>query len=77
LATGEADGAPDGDDIYGKRGQEMGHHLADVVAAGANRGNQAGADGALWKQVGKVCDLFLPQECKNYFRAVVAGLHAA
>ncbi|MFN0113801.1 MAG: IS630 family transposase [Paracoccaceae bacterium] len=28
---------------------------------------------ALWKQVGKVCDLFLPQECKNYFRAAGYG----
>ena len=28
---------------------------------------------ALWKQVGAVCDLFLPQECKNYFRAAGYG----
>ena len=30
---------------------------------------------ALWKQVGKVCDLFLPQECRNYFAAAGYGSH--
>lgn len=29
---------------------------------------------ALWKQVGTVCDLFLPQECRNCFRAAGYGL---
>ena len=29
---------------------------------------------ALWKQVGEVCDLFQPQECRNYFAA--AGYHS-
>ena len=24
---------------------------------------------ALWQQVGKACDLFLPQQCRNYFTA--------
>jgi transposase len=28
---------------------------------------------ALWKQVGKVCDLFPPQECQNYFIAAGYG----
>lgn len=28
---------------------------------------------ALWQQVGKVCDLFLPQECRNYFKAAGYG----
>lgn len=28
---------------------------------------------ALWKQVGAVCDLFLPQECRNYFIAAGYG----
>lgn len=30
---------------------------------------------ALWRQVGAVCDLFLPQECMNYFRAAGYGLN--
>ena len=30
---------------------------------------------ALWKQVGTVCDLFLPQECRNYFKAAGYGLN--
>ena len=30
---------------------------------------------ALWTHVGKVCDLFHPQECKNYFRAAGYGLN--
>ena len=29
---------------------------------------------ALWKQVGKVCDLFQPQECRNYIKAAGYGL---
>jgi transposase len=29
---------------------------------------------ALWRQVGAVCDLFQPQECKNYFKAAGYGL---
>ena len=28
---------------------------------------------ALWKKVGEVCDLFQPQECKNYFKAAGYG----
>jgi transposase len=28
---------------------------------------------ALWKHVGAVCDLFQPQECRNYFRAAGYG----
>ncbi|NJM81111.1 MAG: IS630 family transposase [Tabrizicola sp.] len=28
---------------------------------------------ALWKQVGRVCDLFTSQECSNYFRAAGYG----
>jgi hypothetical protein len=28
---------------------------------------------ALWRQVGAVCDLFLPQECQNYFKAAGYG----
>lgn len=28
----------------------------------------------LWKQVGAVCDLFQPQECRNYFKAAGYGL---
>lgn len=28
---------------------------------------------ALWKKVGTVCDLFLPQECRNYFTAAGYG----
>jgi transposase len=28
---------------------------------------------ALWNQVGAVCDLFQPQECRNYFRAAGYG----
>ena len=28
---------------------------------------------ALWKCVGAVCDLFKPQECRNYFRAAGYG----
>jgi transposase len=28
---------------------------------------------ALWRQVGTVCDLFLPQECRNYFIAAGYG----
>jgi transposase len=27
----------------------------------------------LWKAVGKICDLFSPQECRNYFREVGYG----
>ena len=30
---------------------------------------------ALWKQVGAVCDLFRPQECRNYFFAAGYGLN--
>jgi transposase len=30
---------------------------------------------ALWRQVGAVCELFLPQECKNYFKAAGYGLN--
>ena len=30
---------------------------------------------ALWKQVGAVCDIFLSQECRNYFTAAGYGLH--
>ena len=30
---------------------------------------------ALWKQVGAVCDLFLPTECRNYFIAAGYGLN--
>lgn len=30
---------------------------------------------ALWRQVGAVCDLFLPQECRNYFSAAGYGLN--
>jgi hypothetical protein len=30
---------------------------------------------ALWKQVGAVCDLFQPQECRNYFIAAGYGLN--
>ena len=29
---------------------------------------------ALWKTAGAVCDLFQPQECKNYFKAAGYGL---
>ena len=29
---------------------------------------------ALWEQVGRACDLFQPQECKNYFKAAGYGL---
>lgn len=29
----------------------------------------------LWKQVGAVCDLFLPHECRNYFTAAGYGSH--
>jgi transposase len=29
---------------------------------------------ALWRKVGAVCDLFLPQECKKYFKAAGYGL---
>ena len=29
---------------------------------------------ALWEQVGRVCDLFQPHECKNYFKAAGYGL---
>ena len=28
---------------------------------------------ALWRQVGEVCDLFQPQECRNYFMAAGYG----
>lgn len=28
---------------------------------------------ALWRQVGAVCDLFPPRECKNYFKAAGYG----
>ena len=28
---------------------------------------------ALWKQVGAVCDLFKPHECRNYFTAAGYG----
>ena len=28
----------------------------------------------LWKQVEAVCDLFQPQECRNYFKAAGYGL---
>ena len=28
---------------------------------------------ALWRQVGAVCDLFQPQECKNHFKAAGYG----
>ena len=28
---------------------------------------------ALWRQVGEVCDLFQPQECRNYFAAAGYG----
>ena len=30
---------------------------------------------ALWRQVGAVCDLFLPQECRNHFIAAGYGLN--
>jgi hypothetical protein len=30
---------------------------------------------ALWRQVGAVCDLFLPQECRNCFIAAGYGLN--
>ena len=30
---------------------------------------------ALWRQVGAVCDLFQPQECRNYFTAAGYGSH--
>jgi transposase len=30
---------------------------------------------ALWRQVGAVCDLFQPQECRNYFIAAGYGLN--
>ena len=30
---------------------------------------------ALWAQVGAVCDLFQPQECRNYFMAAGYGLN--
>ena len=33
----------------------------------------AGEYQALWKQVGRVCDLFTSQECSNYFRAAGYG----
>jgi len=29
---------------------------------------------AFWKKVAEVCDLFQPQECKNYFKAAGYGL---
>ena len=29
----------------------------------------------LWEQVGRVCDLFQPQECRNYFKAAGYGLN--
>ena len=29
---------------------------------------------ALWEQVGRACDLFQPQECRNYFKAAGYGL---
>jgi hypothetical protein len=29
----------------------------------------------LWKAVGKVCDLFTPQECWNYFRQAGCVAH--
>ena len=28
---------------------------------------------ALWNSLGAVCDLFQPQECKNYFKAAGYG----
>jgi transposase len=28
---------------------------------------------ALWKAIGQICDLFLPDECKNYFAAAGYG----
>jgi len=27
----------------------------------------------LWKAIGQICDLFQPEECKNYFTAVGYG----
>ena len=30
---------------------------------------------ALWSAVGQVCDLFQPQECRNYFKAAGYGLY--
>ena len=30
----------------------------------------------LWTHVGKVCDLFQPQECKNYFKAAGHGVNS-
>jgi transposase len=30
---------------------------------------------ALWRKVGTVCDLFQPQECRNYFTAAGYGAH--
>lgn len=30
--------------------------------------------GDLWKAVGKICDLFSPEECRNYFREAGYGL---
>jgi transposase len=27
----------------------------------------------LWKAVGKICDLFSPRECRNYFREAAYG----
>jgi transposase len=27
----------------------------------------------LWKAVGKICDLFSPQECRNYFKEAEYG----
>jgi transposase len=30
---------------------------------------------ALWRKVGKVCDLFKPQECRNYFTAAGYGFN--
>ena len=30
---------------------------------------------ALWKAIGQICDLFQPQECKNYFDAAGYGFN--
>jgi hypothetical protein len=27
----------------------------------------------LWKAIGQICDLFIPQECANYFQAAGYG----
>lgn len=46
--------------------------LKTLIRKAAARTNKA-----LWRQLGAVCDLFLPQECRNYFIAAGYGLNWA